>query len=156
MSNHLTELKKLCRSAPASNDEQLVEIGDTMWLAGRPVRAEEGMIAIAQSEDLHIIVRERDIIEAERREDVFLVKVRSEANLVIRFQRVVKAVPQDCACEPAHEKEPAQPTSLQRQFGTGPWGVPFGPCRLYTYCIEFDGRTICWWLITCPARVGRI
>ena len=118
MSDHLADLKKLCRSAPASSDEQLVEIGDTMWLMGRPVSAEKGMIAIAQSEDLHIIVRERDVIEAERNEDVFLVKVRSEANLIIRFQRVVKAVPQGCACEPAPETEPAPPMPLQRQIGT--------------------------------------
>ena len=156
MSDHLADLKKLCRSAPVSSDEQLVEIGDTMWLMGRPVSAEKGMIAIAQSEDLHIIVRERDIIEAERSEDVFLVKVRSEANLIIRFQRVVKAVPQGCACEPAPEKEPAQPMPLQRQIGTGPWGVPLGPCRLYTYCVEYGGRLVCWWWITCPGRVGRI
>jgi hypothetical protein len=156
MSDHLADLKKLCRSAPANSEERLVEIGDTMWLMGRPVRAEKGMIAIAQSEDLHIIVRERDIIEVERNEDVFLVKVRSEANLLIRFERVVKAVPQNCACEPVTEKPSSPPTSLQRQIGTGPWGVPLGPCRLYTYCEYFGGRIICWWYIFCPSRVGRI
>jgi hypothetical protein len=29
MPNHLADLKKLCKSAPASSDEQLMEIGDT-------------------------------------------------------------------------------------------------------------------------------
>jgi hypothetical protein len=84
------------------------------------------------------------------------VKVKAEANLIIRFQRVVKAVRQDCACEPTHESEPAQGTPLQRQIGTGPWGVPLGPCRLYTYCEYWAGRLICWWWITCPGKVGRI
>lgn len=156
MPNHLADLKKLCKSAPSSSDEHLVAIGDTMWLIGRPVRAEKGMIALAQSEDLHIIVRERDVIEADRSEDMFLVKVKSEANLIIRFQRVVKAVRQDCTCEPTQENEPAQRAPLQRQLGTGPWGVPLGPCRLYTYCEYWGGRLVCWWWITCPGKVGRI
>ena len=162
MSKHLADLKKLCKSAPSSRDKELVEIGDTMWLMGRPVSSDDGMIAIAQTEDLHLIVRERDIIEVDRTEevdgtkDLFLVKVRSDANVIVRFQKVVKAVPQGCSCEPSGEKEAAPSMMLQQQGGTGPWGVPLGPCRLFTYCYIVGGRVICWWWITCPGRVGRI
>src|SRR4030095_8477916 len=163
MPNHLAELKKLCKSAPSSRDQELVETGDTMWLMGRPVSSDDGMIAIAQTDDLHLIVRERDIIEVDRTkdvagsEDLFLVKVRSEANVIVRFQKVVKAVPQGCGCEYSGEKETAPSMMLQQQQGdTGPFGVPLGPCRLFTYCYVVGGRVICWWWITCPGKVGRI
>ena len=87
MSKHLADLKKLCKSAPSSRDKELVEIGDTMWLMGRPVSSDDGMIAIAQTEDLHLIVRERDIIEVDRTEEVDGTKTSFSSRYDLRRQR---------------------------------------------------------------------
>jgi hypothetical protein len=158
MDKELDELRRLCRAAVSRSDTERINEGESIWLAGRPAAAENGFIAIAQDEDIRTIIREEDVKEVRKEDDLYLVRISTDANVLVRYERVTKAKPAACGCESPTEGTTDHSGSIARQTGdsTGPFGVPLGPCRLYTYCIYWRGTVICWWWITCPGKVGRI
>ena len=169
MSDYLDELKRACSATPARSDAERIDEGESSWFAGRAAPADEGFVAIAQDDDIVTVVRERDVLEVRKKDHLFLVRVRADADVLVRFERVTKARPCDCAghcdggCERGGEKPAGEaPRSMARSsaaFGGdpfGPFGAPFGHCRLYIRCVYYDGIRICWWWVYCPGRVGRI
>jgi hypothetical protein len=158
MDKDLDELKRACRGEASRSDAERINEGESIWLAGRPAAAENGFIGIAQDEDIRTIIREQDVKEVRKEGDVYLVRISTEANVLVRYERLTKARPAECGCEAPSEGTTGQPGLIARQMGdsTGPFGTPLGPCRLFTYCIYWRGARICWWWITCPGKVGRI
>jgi hypothetical protein len=157
MDRDLEELKRACRSELSHSDAERIDEGESIWLAGRPAAAEDGFISIAQDEYIRTIIREQDVQEVRKEGEFYLVRVSTEAKLLVRYERVTKAKPMECSCEGPDEGTTRPQGSIARQFGdTGPFGVPLGPCQLYVYCEYWGGTRICWWWITCPGRVGKI
>jgi hypothetical protein len=158
MDKHLDELKRACRAERSHSDGDRIDEGESIWLAGRPAAADDGFISIAQDEDIRTIIREQDVREVRKEGDLFLVRISTEANVIVRYERVTKAKPSECGCEAPDEGTTKQPRAIARQVGdsTGPFGVPLGPCRLFIYCTYWGSTRVCWWWITCPGRVGSI
>jgi hypothetical protein len=156
MDKHLDELRRACRVELGHSDSQRIDEGESTWLAGRPAAAEDGFISIAQDENIRTIIREQDVQEVRKEGDFYLVRVSTEANLLVRYERVTKAKPAECGCEAPDKGANGRQASIARQFDTGPFGVPLGPCRLYIHCEDWRGTPICWWWITCPGRIGSI
>lgn len=161
MDNHFDELKRLCRAEVSRSDGERINEGESIWLAGRPAAAENGYIAIAQDEDIRTIIPEQDVKEVRKERDLYLVRISTDTNVLVRYERVTKPKPADCGCEAPSDVAAGttdQAGSIARQSGpsTGPFGVPLGPCRLYIYCTYWGGQQICWWWITCPGKVGRL
>lgn len=161
MSDYLDELKRACTSTPARSDAERIDEGESSWFAGRAAPAEDGFIAIAQDDDFVTVMRERDVLEVRKIEDKFLVRVRADADVLVRFERVAKARPDDCGCDSAEKPADDSPPVARASAGFagdpfGPFGAPIGYCRLYIRCVYYGGMRICWWWIHCPGRVGRI
>jgi hypothetical protein len=158
MDKYLDELKRACRDEMSHTDSERIKEGESVWLAGRPAAAESGFVSIAQDANIRTIIREQDIQEVRKEGEVFLVRISTEANVLVRYEQVTKAKPAECGCAAPDGETEGEPGSIARQIGgsTGPFGVPLGPCRLFIYCTYWDGVRICWWWITCPGRVGRI
>jgi hypothetical protein len=157
MDKHLDELKRLCRAEVSRSDAERINEGESIWLAGRPAAADNGFIGIAQDEDIRTIIREQDVKEVRKEGDLYLVRISTDANVIVRYERVTKAKPAACGCEAPSLGTTDESRLIARQMGdsTGPFGVPLGPCRLYIYCIDWRGIQICWWWITCPGKVGK-
>jgi hypothetical protein len=157
MDKRLDELKRACRAELSHSDSQRIDEGESIWLAGRPAAAEDGFISIAQDENIRTIIREQDVQEVRKEGDFYLVRVSTEANLLVRYERVTKAKPTECGCDAPDAGVTGRQASIARQIGdTGPFGVPLGPCRLYIHCEYWGGTRICWWWITCPGKIGSI
>ena len=162
MSDYFDELKRACNATPARSDAERIDEGESSWFAGHAAPADEGFVAIAQDDDIVTVIRERDVLEVRKKDHFFLVRVRSDADVLVRFQRVTKARPDDCGCEGAKEPADEAPRSVARASAAfagdpfGPFGAPIGYCRLYIRCVYYGGMRICWWWIHCPGRVGRI
>lgn len=158
MGTNLDDLRTACRAEPVRSEEEMIRTGETTWFMGRPTSAPEGMIALAQNEDMHTLIREADVLEVRKQNEFYLVKVSAEANILARFQRVVKARAQECDCDDSDDKEAPDEISrtLSNQGPFGPFGEPIGSCRLFIRCWYFGGQRICFWWIFCPGKVGRI
>lgn len=158
MDKYLDELKRACREEMSHTDSERIKEGESVWLAGTPAAAENGFISIAQDANIRTIIREQDILEVRKEGDFYLVRISTEANVLVRYEQVTKAKPAECGCEAPDGETKGEPGSIARQFdgSTGPFGVPLGPCRLFIYCIYWGAVRVCWWWITCPGRVGRI
>ena len=158
MDQYLDELKTACAAIKRSDPER-ISAGDSTWFAGRPAPADKGFIAIAQDEDIHTVIRVEDVQEVRKEQDIYLVKVSADANVLVRYERVTKAKPEDCGCGDEDKGEAASSGAAARMFADdpfGPFGAPIGHCRLYVRCWYWRGLPICFWVIHCPGRVGRI
>ena len=158
MDKYLDELKRACREEMSHTDSERIKEGESVWLAGTPASAENGFISIAQDANIRTIIREQDILEVRKEGDFYLVRISTEANVLVRYEQVTKAKPAECGCAAPDGETEGELGSIARQIGgsTGPFGVPLGLCRLFIYCTYWGGVRICWWWITCPGRVGRI
>lgn len=162
MPNLLEELKRACKAESKLSTSERIKEGESHWFAGMPARAEDGFVAIAQENDIITVIPERDVLEVKKEERLFLVRVRGNADVLVRFERVAKVqAGGDCGCEAdKDEDENTKVVSARRSqlFGDpfGPFGTPIGPCRLYIRCYYYQGMQLCWWVIHCPGGVGRI
>ena len=93
MATGLAELKQACKSTQVRTEEDLLATGESVWFMGRPVEARNGMVEIAQTEEMHLVIREKDILDVKRKDEFYLVQVRGSANVIARFQQVLRA---DC------------------------------------------------------------
>lgn len=101
MTELLSELKEACQAAPAaaSDDETLARGGST-WLRGLPARAEEGTVALGLGRETRVVVRESDIRTVTKDGEYYDVEVSSDANLLLRIEKPLRATPQpDCGCK---------------------------------------------------------
>jgi hypothetical protein len=98
MTELLSELKEACHRGPAESDEDTIARGGSTWFRGVPAHAEEGTVALGLG-DVRIIVSERDVRAVTKAADRYVVEVSSEANVLLRIEKTLKAVMQpDCRC----------------------------------------------------------
>jgi hypothetical protein len=140
----VAELKAACAGQTPSAADQL-RMGRTTWLMGHPAAAPEGTIAVSRNGDFKLIIRDEDVLEVDKHGDEFLVKVSAEANILVSFEKVIKADPGSCGC---HETQPS-PT-LAREGGPVPDPdfdvnlINIGGCVFRWECKSIGGRRICF------------
>ena len=100
MSKLLSELKEACQHTSALSDDALIERGESTWLRGVPAHAEEGTVALGLGEDVRIVIKEEDVRAVTKDGDHYRVEVSSEANVLLRIEKAVKArLQRDCGCD---------------------------------------------------------
>ena len=78
-------------------DSAIAQPEVTSWFIGHPAAAPDGLVALGQNESLKLLFRQEDIRQVHRHEEHFLVRVSSEANVLVSFEQVVKAG-SNCGC----------------------------------------------------------
>ncbi len=97
MVDGLSELVSACGTHKLAAPAERIAEGVTSWFIGYPAAAPDGLVGLGQNESLKLLFRQEDIRQVHRHEDRFLVRVSSEANVLVSFEQVVKAGP-TCGC----------------------------------------------------------
>ena len=71
----LDELKAACQAQPSASDAEKVAEGESVWLAGRPVPAERGLIGLSLGDGHATIVSESAVREVVKEEPFYFVRV---------------------------------------------------------------------------------
>lgn len=94
MKELLSELKNACRDEPSRSDIETIGHGQSTWFKGRPTHAPEGTVALALSEEARIIINDGDVLAVKKRGEYYSVEVSSDANFLLRIDKVMKATTQ--------------------------------------------------------------
>lgn len=100
MSELLSELKEACHQTPPPSDEAIIDLGASTWFRGLPSSAEKGTVALSLGRDARVVIRDRDVRAVTRDGDYYNVEVSSEAHVLLRIDKALKAIVQpDCRCD---------------------------------------------------------
>ena len=96
-------LKKACTADDTDTELERIKEGETTWFAGRPVASAKGTVCLSLSSTVQLILQATDVLDAvkDKDSDVYLVKVRSDRDVMFRQDVVMKADPLrggDCNC----------------------------------------------------------
>jgi hypothetical protein len=95
----LSELKDACQRASSTSDDETIARGESTWIRGLPANAEKGTIALSMGRDATIVISEGDIRTVSKDGDHYLVEVSSQANVLLRIEKTLKAtVERGCGC----------------------------------------------------------
>lgn len=156
MHDGIADLKAACAAASSPAPADMLRMGATTWLFGRPARAEGSTIALAQDEDFTIIVNNDDVLEAEKHDDFYLVKVGADTNVLVMMTKVVKAGVAGCGCEDAESDDTPDVIAANRTNSIRTIKVKAGRCWIEYQCQEISGRTVCFVVsVTCRPRASR-
>jgi hypothetical protein len=135
----LSELKDACQRASSTSDDEAIARGESTWIRGLPANAEKGTIALSMGRDATIVISEGDIRTVGKDGDYYLVEVSSEANVLLRIEKSLKAtMERGCGC--THHAGGHQRRSGGR--GERPIDLEIGPvtCLLCTEVAIDNGK----------------
>jgi hypothetical protein len=117
----LDELKAACQAQPSAGDADRVAEGESVWLAGRPVPAERGLIGLSLADGHTTIVSESAVREVVKEEPFYFVRVPVGTAVLVRSETVatVKAESRGCGCK---DHKASSGTSALRGAPGGPGG----------------------------------
>jgi hypothetical protein len=141
MTNDLETLQAACAGEREEIGQRLA-IGPTRWFAGKPAPSAPGTVALALG-DLTLVFAEKDLLQVRKQDELFFVKVASDANFLLRLEAVFKAEgsPPGCDCEVADVGR----ASLRSGLYLGEVTI----CRRDKLCITIFGRNFCIDVIVC-------
>lgn len=64
--------------------------GESAWLIGMPVPAEEGTIGLRTELNTTFIINEKEILELRKHNDSFMVRIKIGANIIIRTESITE------------------------------------------------------------------
>lgn len=115
MTELLSELKDACQAISAASDDEMIAHGGSTWFRGLPAHAEQGTVALGLGRDTRVVISERDIRAVTKDGEHYNVEVSSEANVLVRIEKSLKATAQpDCGCDEAQTRT-HQTRSRRRQ-----------------------------------------
>ena len=122
MSKLLSELKEACQRAPAVPDDEVIARGDSTWFRGLPARAGKGTVALGLGRDARVVIGEQDVRTVTKDGDHYSVEVGSDANVLLRIEKPLKATVQpDCGCdegdEDAHQARKPKKKPIELEIG---------------------------------------
>jgi hypothetical protein len=133
----LSELKDACQRIPAASDDEVIAHGGSTWFRGLPAPAEEGTVALGLGRDARVVISERDIRAVTKDGDHYNVEISSEANVLLRIEKPLKATVQpDCGCDehdtPTHQTRSRRKPAIDLEIG------PITVCELLCADIVVD------------------
>ena len=121
----LEELATACAKQSVPTDAERITEGEPRWFGGYPVAAAPGTIALAQVASLKLVFRVEDILEVHRWHERYVVKVKSDADLLVSMENVIKAGPSGGCCGGGNtgKLEGAARLAVQDPPGDDDWDV---------------------------------
>ena len=102
--------------------DELLDVGETGWLLGRPIESDKGTVALQTPEGFQILVSKRDVIEYREHNDQFFLRIKYGTSVVTRLENVKNIVPsrpgEPCDCEDRDTSPPAQLQQLRQGDNT--------------------------------------
>jgi hypothetical protein len=85
----------------AITDQEKLETGETIWIAGWSAFSENGILAIQINDMQTIVIKETDVLEVNKDKNLFLFKIRTGTNFIHRLETISKFHPEseECNCE---------------------------------------------------------
>ena len=170
----LQDLKNSCATGNLKSELQQLQEGETAWLVGRPVPSAEGIIGLAVSKTVTLVLQQKDVLDAVKQGEVYLVKTRIDANVLFRQEILIKADPArgpSCGCgtggadadDGSAARRPLPPDVLRVPeipdffFDWDHPGQCFSDCRLELRCLPTlapDGTVykVCFPAWSCVTR----
>jgi len=96
--NLLDELKAACQAQPSPSDAEKVAEGESVWLAGRPVPAERGLIGLSLGDGHATIVSESAVREVVKEEPFYFVRVPAGTSVLVRSETVTTVKDESRGC----------------------------------------------------------
>jgi hypothetical protein len=159
--DYLQELKTACGKSDKSTDREIIEIGETILLAGRAAPASEATIALEVGNGRTVVIKEEDVVDVEKEGSDYLVRVKMGTDVLVRFEQVSQLSPTAAACacsdvpsDRPHSEVPKRsggPHSLSRTgFFEGMRGEPVCWIRWDCRWISKPPYVICVPIVECP------
>jgi hypothetical protein len=136
----LSELKAACNEKERPTDLEAIGLGRPGWVRGRPAPAAKGTVALALSRDVIVVIDEKDVREAVKDGEHFLVSTSERAKVLVRIEAPAEvaftparqtAHSRECAC--AQQGSP--PSSIAKQGDI--IDIEIGPITFcYEICVE--------------------
>lgn len=126
MTELLSELKDVCQGISAASDEEMMSEGGSTWFRGLPVHADKGTVALGLGRDTRVVIREQDIRAVTKDGERYNVEVSSEANVLLRIEKPLKATVQPCCGCDETETDTHQTRSRRRPV----WDIDIGPITI--------------------------
>jgi hypothetical protein len=144
--NLLDDLKAACQAQPSAGDAERVAEGESVWLAGRPVPADRGLIGLSLGDGHTTIVSESAVREVVKEEPFYFVRVPAGTSVLVRSETVTTVRDESRGCGCKDGKGPSDLAAV-RQAPGGPGGGT-GPiiiqcplvCRIEMDCSFHLGR----------------
>lgn len=140
----LEALRAAC--AQGQEDErQRLDDGPLVCHVGYPAPAVSGTVALKLA-DLVTVIREADIVRLGRDKTLYRVWTRSDANVILRLEKVAKAggEPEPCGCE-----DETTEGVLAREIDLDIGPVTMAPCKTQRICTTVFGRPYCFNVVVC-------
>jgi hypothetical protein len=157
----LEELKAACQAEPRAADADRVAEGETVWLAGRPVAAESGLIGLSLGDGQATIVSESAVREVVKEDPYYFVRVPVGTTVLVRSEALSTLRDDAGGCGCGGRCQDHSSTGAARQApggggsGTGPIIIqcPLA-CRVENVCSYYIGGTgrlmrICVPILSC-------
>jgi hypothetical protein len=154
--NYLEELKATCQKAVTLSDKKTLEIGETIWLAGRAGASTKDTVALEIGNGQRIVIEEKDIIEVQKDAERYLVRVKSGTEVLCRFEGVSQVRPTASKCHCDDAKGETQPSVVARRIIISPWDA--AGCTIKWICVDWVDkqgyvRRICIPILECEPRI---
>jgi hypothetical protein len=140
----LEELLGACAHSEESDNRRLDEWPLIMHL-GYPAPAAPGTVALKLA-DVVTVLREADVLRVEKHKSLYRVWTSSDANVIIRLEKVAKAGGDADACP--CENRPAE-TSIAREITIEIGPVTVLSCQTQRICTTVFGRPYCYNVVVC-------
>jgi|SRR5215469_3021427 len=114
MVDRLSELKNACNAIGSKSDLELIEDGESVWFGGHPNPAAPGTVSLLQRNNIAVVIDEKDVLEVDRKDQIFMVRVKAGTKILARMENVVSVRPNCCSHSTKEAGE-----SISRREGNG-------------------------------------
>ena len=129
----LSQFRETAENNISPSTKSCLSEGESYWIHGDPVKAEEGLIAIRMQDDFVVTVDESDVLECVQHGAKFYIRIKRGSNVVskLEFTRAFEPTSQEkrCKCE-----NPESMTTHHVQNPSG--GIGAGTPPIVIDCIQ--------------------
>jgi hypothetical protein len=141
MNNHLESLKAACRATGVPSESERIREGETLWLAGFAVPAEAGHIGLSMGEGHAVIVSEASIVEVDKDQDLYLVRVKVGATAFVRTETTTTIRHELCDCSEGSPRSIAAVRTDTGGGGSGSGGFCLPFCDIVAFCTPYRDKS---------------
>jgi hypothetical protein len=118
----MSELANACQSPAEASDGERITAGESIWLSGRPVPTERGLIGLSMGDGHAVIVSQTAVREVEKEDGVYFVRVEAGASALVRSELVttLRGASSECACLGPSQDAVARAAGAGDTGGGGP------------------------------------
>jgi hypothetical protein len=136
--SHLAELKSACKKSISKSEEEKIDIGETIWFSGKPVRSPKGTIALDIGINQTIIINEKNILNVIKEDNFFYVEIASNSNYLYKIEIISNnSTHSECTCDKGISGSVSKQASNNPTTTADPCALK---CRIVRNCRRITDR----------------